>query len=233
MINDKQIQDIQNVLQYKFKNIEILRSSLTHPSIFRKNKQYKEKNIYEFERLEFLGDRVLGLIIAFLIFNKFKDYNEGDLSRKFSYLVQREFLYKIALEINLENFLEFSKQKKYNIKSIKSILADSVESLIGAIYVDGGYKKSYTFIRRIWSPQLNKLITNEIDPKTKLQEITQKKYKKLPEYILIKKEGAPHSPKFTISLNALKFKNIQAKGDSIREAEKLAAKKVLNLLNEK
>ena len=79
------------------------------------------------------------------------------------------------------------------------------------IYVDGGYKKSYTFIRRIWSPHLNKLITNEIDPKSKLQEITQKKYHKLPEYILIKKEGVPHSPKFTISLNTLNFQNIKAK----------------------
>ena len=175
----------------------------------------------------------MGLVVSSLIFNEFKDYNEGDLSKKLSYFVQREFLYKIALEINLENFLEFNKPKKYNLKLSRSILADSLESLIGAIYVDGGYSKSYFFIKRIWFPHLNKLISNESDPKTKLQEISQKKYKKLPEYILIKKEGPSHSPKFIVSLNTLNFQNIQAKGSTIREAEKRAAKKALSLLDEK
>ena len=115
----------------------------------------------------------------------------------------------------------------------KSILADSFESLIGAIYIDGGYNKSYSFIKRIWTPYLNELITNELNPKSWLQEITQKKYNKLPEYLLIKKEGSSHSPKFTVSLTALNFKNIQANGNSIREAEINAAKKVLSLLDEK
>ena len=233
MINAKQIQEIQNILHYKFKNLNNLKSSLIHPSSFKSNKKNKNIYIYEFERLEFLGDRVLGLVVAFLIFNKFKDYNEGDLSKKFSYLVQRDFLYKIALKINLENYLVFNKQKKSDTRSNKSILADSFESLIGAIYVDGGYHKSYSFIKRIWTPYLNELITNELNPKSWLQEITQKKYNKLPEYLLIKKEGSSHSPKFTVSLTALNFKNIQANGNSIREAEINAAKKVLSLLDEK
>ena len=233
MINAKQIQEIQNILHYKFKNLNNLKSSLIHPSSFKSNKKNKNIYIYEFERLEFLGDRVLGLVVAFLIFNKFKDYNEGDLSKKFSYLVQRDFLYKIALKINLENYLVFNKQKKSDTRLNKSILADSFESLIGAIYIDGGYHKSYSFIKRIWTPYLNELITNELNPKSWLQEITQKKYNKLPEYLLIKKEGSSHSPKFTVSLTALNFKNIQAKGSSIREAEINAAKKVLSLLYEK
>ena len=233
MINAKQIQEIQNILHYKFKNLNNLKSSLIHPSSFKSNKKNKNIYIYEFERLEFLGDRVLGLVVAFLIFNKFKDYNEGDLSKKFSYLVQRDFLYNIALKINLENYLVFNKQKKSDTRLNKSILADSFESLIGAIYIDGGYHKSYSFIKRIWTPYLNELITNELNPKSWLQEITQKKYNKLPEYLLIKKEGSSHSPKFTVSLTALNFKNIQANGNSIREAEINAAKKVLSLLDEK
>jgi len=233
MITVRQINKIQKILQYQFKNIENLKISLTHPSIFKFKEKPKDKYIYEFERLEFLGDRVLGLVVASLIFKKFKDYNEGDLSKKFSFLVQREFLYKIALEIKLEDCLIFSKQKKMNSRFDKSILADSLESLIGAIYVDGGYNKSFIFIKRMWLSHLNKQISDDLDPKTKLQELTQKKYKKLPEYRLFKKEGPPHSPKFTISLNALSFKNIKAKGSSIRDAEKNAAKKILNLLNEK
>ena len=96
MIKAKQIQEIQNILHYKFKNLNNLKSSLIHPSSFKSNKKIKNIYIYEFERLEFLGDRVLGLVVAFLIFNMFKDYNEGDLSKKFSFLVQRDFLYKIA-----------------------------------------------------------------------------------------------------------------------------------------
>ena len=233
MINNKQIKNIQNILHYEFRNLDNLKSSLTHPSVFKNIEKSKIKYIYEFERLEFLGDRVLGLVIASLIFKEFKDYNEGDLSKKFSFLVQREFLYKIALEINLENFLEFKKPKKNNSSINKSILADALESLIGAIFVDGGYNKSYFFIQRIWFPHLNKLISNDLDPKTKLQEISQKKYKKLPEYILIKKEGPSHSPKFTISLNTLNFQNIKAKGSTIREAEKRAAEKALSLFDEK
>ena len=233
MINNNKIKNIQKVLQYEFKNLDNLKSSLTHPSIFKNFEKPKIKNTYEFERFEFLGDRVLGLVVASLIFNEFKHYDEGDLSKKLSFFVQREFLYKIALEINLENYLEFNKQKSPNISVNKSILADSFESLIGSIFVDGGYQKAYSFIERIWSPYLDELISDELDSKSKLQEISQKKYKKLPEYSLIKREGSPHSPKFTISLNALNFNNIIAIGNSIREAEKNAAKKLLSLINEK
>ena len=231
MINSKKIKEIEKILQYNFNNLENLKHSLIHPSVLKKYK--KKSKIYEFERLEFLGDRVLGLCIASLIFKKFIEYNEGNLSKKFSFLVQRDFLYKVALEMNLEKYFEFSQQKKSNVRLSKSIIADSFESLIGAIYVDGGYHKSFSFIKRLWHPYLNKLMSDELDPKSNLQELTQKKDNKLPAYSLIKKAGYPHLPEFTISLNALNYKNIQAKGSSIREAEKNAAKKILNFLNEK
>tara|TARA_B100001123_G_C15100257_1_gene943283 strand:- start:161 stop:865 length:705 start_codon:yes stop_codon:yes gene_type:complete len=234
MISSKQIKEIQEIIQYKFNDNENLKNSLIHPSILKKRKKKLSDNyIYEFERLEFLGDRVLGLSIALLIFKKFPDYNEGNLSKKFSFLVQKDFLYKIASKINLENFLDFSTKEKNNKRLNKSIIADSFESLIGAIYIDGGYNKSFSFIKRLWSPYLNKLISDELDPKSKLQELTQKKYHQLPEYKLIQKLGSSHLPEFTISLNALNYKNILAKGSSIREAEKKAAKKILKLFNEK
>ena len=232
MISEKKIHLIEKILQYKFKNTKNLINSLIHPSVYKHKKKSKKNDIYEFERLEFLGDRVLGLVVSSLIFKKFTDYNEGNLSKKLSFLVQRDFLFKISQDINLVDFLEFNKQKKQNLIMNKSIIADSFESLIGAIFVDGGYHKSYNFIKRLWSPHLKKLIEDEIDPKTKLQEITQKKYKKLPNYRLIKKEGPPHSPKFTIQLSILNIDKIKAVGTSIRDAEKKAAKKVLKLLNE-
>ena len=230
MNQKKIIKDIQKVLKYKFKNENNLINCLTHPSY----KDLTKKNVNlanEFERLEFLGDRVLGLIISSLIFNKFDKYNEGSLTKKFSYLVQKEFLYKIALKLKLEFFITYNKQNLNNRRN-KSILSDSVESIIGAIFIDGGYNASLKFVKRIWTPYLDLSESNRTDPKTKLQEISQKKFKILPEYKLLNKKGPSHSPLFTISLKALNLKTIKTSGGSIQEAEKKAAKKILELINE-
>ena len=221
--------EIELIIAYSFKNKKNLRNSLMHPSTL-KNKSIN--NLYEFERLEFLGDKILGLSIASLIFYKFNDFNEGALTKKLSYLVQKEFLYKIALELKLDKFLKYSHKKVNNVLN-KSILADSVESLIGSIFVDGGYYSAFKFIKKFWSPYLNLQESNEQDPKTKLQEISQQKFNKLPEYKLIKKTGSSHSPTFTVSLKVLKMKLIKASGGSIREAQKEAAKKILDLISDK
>ena len=111
----------------------------------------------------------------------------------------------------------------------KSILSDSVETLIGSIFVDGGYHSTLKFIKKFWSPYLNLRESNQQDPKTKLQEISQKKFKKLPEYKLIKKTGLSHTPVFTVSLKVSGMKLARASGGSIRDAQKQAAKKILDL----
>jgi len=182
--------------------------------------------------LEFLGDRVLGIVIAFLIFDKYKNFNEGSLTQKMSYLVQKDFLYKIALEIKIDKILKYS-HKKNSARMNTSILADSVESLIGSIYVDSGYNAAFKFIKNIWDPYLDLKASNEQDSKTKLQEISQHKYKILPEYKFIKKDGPPHAPVFTVSLKVLKLKLIKSTGGSKREAEKNAAKIALKIFDEK
>ena len=232
MIINKNIEKIQQILKYKFKDINNLEKCLIHPSVYLHKKELNSNNALHFERLEFLGDRVLGLVVASLLYNKFKSYNEGDLTKKFSYLVQRDFLFKIAIEIHLYDYLIFNNQKANNIKN-KSILADSLESIIGSVFVDGGFENAYKFVKKLWSPYLDNLKFEENDPKTKLQEISQRKSKKLPIYKLIKKIGPSHSPTFTISLKVLNFNSIQSEGNSIREAEKRAAKKILKIINEK
>ena len=224
--------DIELIIKYSFKNKENLRNSLMHPSSYKHKKKKSINHLYDFERLEFLGDKILGLSVASLIFYKFNDLNEGALTKKLSYLVQRDFLYKIALELKLDNFLNYSRKKENN-RMNKSVLADSVESLIGGIFVDGGYNSAFKFIKKFWSPYLNLQESNEQDPKTKLQEISQQKFKKLPEYKLIKKTGPSHSPVFTVSLKVLKTKLVKASGRSIREAQKEAAKKILDLISDK
>jgi len=227
MIIKKHLENFQNYIQFNFKNKDNLLKALIHPSFIK-----DKKSINEFERLEFLGDRVLGIVISFLIFDKYKNLNEGSLTKKLSYLVQKEFLYKIAIEIKIDKILKYS-HKKNNGRINASILADSLESLIGSIYIDSGYNSSFKFIKRIWEPYLGLEESNEQDSKTKLQEISQHKYKILPEYKLIKKDGPANSPVFTVSLKVLKLKLIKATGQSKKEAEKNAAKIALKIFDEK
>ena len=230
MITKKNIYIFEKKIGHTFKNKEILTASLVHPS-FTKDHKIKKNILYqEFERLEFLGDRVLGLVISSLIYSRFVNLNEGDLSKKLSYLVQKNFLYKISIELSLNEILKFS-FKKQNERMNISILADAVESLIGAIYIDGGYKSSIKFIKKYWGPYLDVKASNLQDPKTKLQEISQQKFKKLPAYKLIKKHGPSHSPTFNISLKVLNLKKIKSSGSSIREAEKNAALIALEMFN--
>jgi len=232
MIINKHLENFQKNIQFNFKNKDNLLTALIHPSFIKDKKILKVNLINEFERLEFLGDRVLGIVIAFLIFDKYKNFNEGSLTQKMSYLVQKDFLYKIALEIKIDKILKYS-HKKNSARMNTSILADSVESLIGSIYVDSGYNAAFKFIKNIWDPYLDLKASNEQDSKTKLQEISQHKYKILPEYKFIKKDGPPHAPVFTVSLKVLKLKLIKSTGGSKREAEKNAAEIALKIFDEK
>ena len=231
MILKKNLLSFEKKIDYKFKDIKILSQSLTHPSYYLENISNKISSS-QFERLEFLGDRVLGLVIATLLYKKNHNLNEGDLSKKYSYLVQKKFLYKISVDLEIDKIILYN-FKKNNKKMLSSILSDSVESLIGAIFLDGGYKSSFNFINKFWSSYLDIDISKTLDPKTTLQELSQRKIKKLPEYKLLKKEGPPHSPLFTVSLNFLNFKKINANGTSKREAERNAALVALKLFNEK
>ncbi|MBT5213420.1 MAG: ribonuclease III [Pelagibacteraceae bacterium] len=231
MISNKNIDKFEKHIGYIFKNKNLLIESLIHPSFIKDNKINKVSTFSNFERLEFLGDRVLGLAISAIIYKKFSNNNEGDLSKRLSYLVQKNFLHKISVDLKMNNILKytFKKNEKMNI----SILSDSIESLIGAIYLDGGFLNAKKFIKKIWGPYFDIKDQNIQDSKTKLQEISQQKLKKLPDYELIKKEGPSHSPLFTVSLKVLNLKKIKANGGSIREAEKNAAKIALQLLDAK
>ena len=116
---------------------------------------------------------------------------------------------------------------------LMSIYSDSVESLIGGIFIDGGYESAYKFVKKFWFSYLDIKVSKTQDPKTKLQELSQQKSKKLPEYKLISKKGPAHSPIFTVNLNVLNLQKIKAEGSSIREAERKAAYEALKLINEK
>jgi ribonuclease-3 len=231
MISQKKISQFEEIISYNFKSKKLLENALIHPSYITENKNKFIKELSDFERLEFLGDRVLGLAISSIIYKKFDKNNEGELSKKLSYLVQKNFLHKISINLKIDKFLKFSSKK--NEKMNISILADSIESLIGAIYLDGGFKNAKNFIQSTWDPYFDIEDKYMQDPKTKLQELSQQKLKKLPDYNLIKKEGPSHSPTFTISLKVLNLKKIISSGLTIREAEKNAASIALKTINEK
>ena len=231
MILKRKLNLFEKNIKYKFKDLNILKQSLTHPSFYIDSKSV-EKKFNQFERLEFLGDRVLGLVVASLLFNKNINLKEGDLSKKYSYLVQKNFLYKISQQLSIQNFLLYDFKKK-NKKMLTSILSDSVESLIGAIFIDGGYRAAFNFINLHWKPYLDIEISNIQDPKTALQELSQQISKKLPDYKLVNKKGPSHSPVFTINLKVLDLNKITADGTSIREAERKAANEALKIINAK
>ena len=219
-----EFKDLMKLICYNFDNINFLKISITHSSFDQKSK----KN--NFERLEFLGDRVLGLIISEYIFKKFKNESEGHLAKRFSYLVCKKTLISIALDIKLQDFILVSNDLSKS--SLNSILANSLEAMIGAVFLDSSYPKVKKVVLNLWKHYLSKHIDPPIDPKSKLQEWCLKNKKTLPSYELISKIGPDHEPIFTIKVGISKKIHSSAKGKNKQDAEVKAANKLLKKIND-
>ena len=205
-----------NQLGYEFKDKSLLKTSLTHPSFSKKN---------NYERLEFLGDRVLGLIISNEIFNIYSDDSEGNLAKKISFLVCKNTLIKIADKLMLENYFIISKNIKKT--SFDSIKANSLEALIAAIYLDSNFSNTYIIVKKLWNNYIQKINLDYHDPKSKLQEWSLKTNNILPVYEVKKKEGPDHNPIFTVNLKLNgKIYSIGV-GKNKQDAEVMAAEKAL------
>ena len=224
----KQIPDLiklENLIGYSFNDKDILIQSLTHPS----SENSKFSNM---ERLEFLGDRVLGLIIAEKIFIKFNSRKEGELSSYFNYLVQRTTCVIIARKINLDNFIIFGKSEFSSDGLKDSILSNILESLIGAIFIDSGYDNAKIVVLTLWDDLINdeKIDLNISNPKSELQETVLSSKKDLPVYKLLSVSGKDHKPEFTIMLSVVGYESVLAIGNSKQEAEKNAAMEMLKCM---
>ena len=182
---------LEKKLNIKFKNKDLLIKSLTHKSY--------NKNINN-EKIEFLGDRVLGLIIAKKLLEIYPDEKEGILDKKFASLVKKQTCAEIAKNIQLDKFiLSFNlKNKEFNLED--KILADSCEALIGAIYLDKGLNIVEKIVLDLWENKIKQSVITIIDAKTRLQEYSLKKYKKLPIYKLISNSGPRHKPIFKVGV---------------------------------
>ncbi len=213
--------NIEIVLDYNFKNNNLLKQSLVHKSF---------DNIDNNEKLEFLGDRVLGLIISKKLIEIYPEEKEGIIDKKFANLVNKKICLKIAQELNLKNFMLLGQSHKSLQKSAEKIMGDCLEALIGAIYLDGGLKSAEKFVLKFWKKHLENSNLPRIDAKTQLQEYSLKKYKKLPQYTFFKKTGPQHKPIFKIDVQIQNSKKFIGYGTSKKNAQQNAASKLLTSL---
>jgi len=218
-MSDK-LNNLQKKINIKFKNLNYLKKSITH-------KSFDPLNNYE--KLEFLGDRILGFVISKKLIELYPDQREGVLDKKLASLVNKNKCLEIAKLISLEKFILVG-NKSTKSKVENKIIADSIESLIGAIYYDKGFEVTEKFILNMWKNFINLSEETIIDSKTKLQEYSLKKFKSLPIYKLASSSGPKHKPKFTISVRLKDTKLYVGSGDSKKKAEQNAAKKLLDNL---
>ena len=211
-------QTLEKKIKINFKDKDLLIRSLTHKSY---NKEINN------EKLEFLGDRVLGLVIAKKLLEIYPNEKEGILDKKFASLVNKKTCLQIAKKINLDKYiLTLDIKKKKNIVEDK-VVSDCCEALIGSIYLDKGFNSVEKFILELWSENIKDSVITQIDAKTKLQEFSLKRFKKLPIYKLISNTGPRHKPLFKVGVKLIDTKFFLAEGSSKKDAEQNAAIKCL------
>ena len=213
MIN--KFKDLESEINYKFNSKELLKTCLTHKSF--------NENINN-EKLEFLGDRVLGLVISKNLLSKYPNEKEGIIDKKYANLVNKKTCAEIANTIGLKKFMLLGSNYIKNDNKHEKISGDCLEALIGAIFLDSSIKNAEKFILNYWKSSLMQSDLTIMNSKTKLQEYSLKKYKKLPTYTLLKTSGPHHKPVFKVTVKTLNSKKVTGTGSSKKEAQQNAAK---------
>lgn len=220
--------EFQKKLNYKFNSIQFLIQALTHPSFINEK---KDKTFAGYERLEFLGDSILNFTVSYILFKYFPGFSEGELSKRRAMLVNEKMLAKIGDKLNIGKFIFLGKgEENSGGRNKKSIIANTVESLIGAVYLDAGLQKVSDMIDEIFTPYIKELKQSKnktYDHKTKLQEHLQSNSKPVPEYIQVSEKGPQHEKYFTfiVKINGTPYGT--GEGKSKKEAQQNAAKEAL------
>ena len=218
---------LKNALGYEFTSSVVLDQALTHRSLAKTPQA-------SYERLEFLGDRILGYVIADLLLDAFPNEQEGALAKRHADLVRRETLAEVAQEAGLGGHIIMSRgEVDAGGRENQAILSDVCEALIAAIYRDGGIQPARRFIERYWEQRVRAPSAPPEDAKTKLQEWAQGRGLPLPKYTVVDRQGPAHAPEFTIELKIATQVPIRATGTSKQAAEQAAAAEMLALVQEK
>ena len=212
------LKKLQDEIKIKFKNTELLLQAITHKSF---------NSINNYEKLEFLGDRVLGIIISKKLFDLYPNEKVGILDKKLASLVNKNKCFEVAKNLKLNEYILIRNSNKIESK----ILSDCCESLIGAIYIDRGFDISSKFVLNSWKDFLKISNLTVVDSKTKLQEYSLKKFKSLPIYKVFSNTGPRHKPNFKIGVKLNNTKFVFGSGFSKKKAEQLAAKLLLKKIN--
>jgi len=212
---------VREKLGHEPKDLGLFELAFTHSSV--RGESY--------ERLEFLGDRVLGIVIAHALYQRYPNEPEGNLSKRFNGLVDRETCAENGREIGVPALIRLGKQAREDGASQSgNVVGDVVEALIGALYLDGGMEAAERFILRVWGPDLSSQCRAPQHPKSALQELAAAKGVKAPAYEVVSRTGAHHAPKFTIRVSVPTLGEATAEGTSKQEAETAAATALLNQL---
>lgn len=212
----------KTIVGYTFQSPSLLDEALTHPSL---------SGSRNYQRLEFLGDRVLGLVVATLLLEAFPGEAEGKLNRRFTALVRRETLAEMSVKLGLSDALKLTPgAEAEGTRTKEAVQADVVEAVIGAMYLDGGYDVADAFIRKHWAPLMKDSVSVHKDNKTQLQEWCQARSLPLPYYKTVDRSGPDHSPVFTIEAIVENKGSAKAQGNAKRLAEQAAAAELLAAL---
>jgi len=212
------INKIQKDLNIVFKKKELLIQALTHKSANQDNNN---------EKLEFLGDRVIGLVLSKKLFDLYPNESEGVLDKKFASLVKRKICCEVGLSIDLHKFIITGNRRKKIDKNDEKIISDCCEALVGSVFIDQGFNFTENFILKIWEKYIRQSSITILDSKTKLQEHSLKKFKKLPKYRVVSSKGPRHNPIYKILVSIVGSKGFIGRGHSKQQAEQDGASKLL------
>ena len=221
---------IEQILQYEFNDKNLLREALRHSSFVN---ELGETQLRDNQRLEFLGDAVLNLIVGHILMRCYPDLKEGDLSRSRANLVNESQLAKMARSFKLGQYIQLGKGEiQTHGRKKNSILADSFEALLAAVYLDGGFEAAYQIIEANFQPLITHLHTtaNNHDYKSQLQEKVQVDHGSMPDYSIIREDGPDHDKTFWVALKVLDIET-QGSGKNKKAAEQDAARKAIEILN--
>jgi ribonuclease-3 len=217
-----QTKELENHLGYTFRDGSLLREALTHSSA------RAEQGGRDNERLEFLGDRVLGLAVAALLFEQFPQAREIEFARHYNSLVCKECCAEVAERLGLGPHLVMAaSEARSGGRKKPVILADACEALLGAVFIDGGFTQAESVVRKLWSPLIATAEPPSPDAKTALQEYAQSQKRGLPEYTQVGRSGADHAPSFVVEVSVKGLKPAQGAGSSLKKAQQAAAESLL------